>query len=240
MGRLIQIRTKFESIRSNGDILSLQTNYKHQNIKNFQQKRDNVIFEKEIHNKCQRNILRLKIQYNKCRLRIPAKFENDKLWYSLQLFDEIGEDKHRIRFIKNIRCLSTNIKETPGIPKETKSDTNYKQRIYSKNQSTIKHLKEKMREPSTELIGGIKNYHLKKDKQSLVSEETFRTLVKTHKEKMVGEKMGFFAVPLFPPLPQAQVYYGQARKATGEMIHNRGLTRYRKISIKNPRVKNRG
>lgn len=63
--------------------------------------------------------------------------------------------------------------------------------------------------------------------------------IRTRKDEKMREKMGFFANSRHPPLPEAHVQNGQARKATKQMIKNRGLTRHRKSANKNPRVKNR-
>jgi hypothetical protein len=77
------------------------------------------------------------------------------------------------------------------------------------------------------------------DKSQKTNSNLFYESVKIHKSRMSREKMSFFTVPCYPPVPEATVRCGQARKITTEMFKNRGLTRHRKIKIRNARVKNR-
>jgi hypothetical protein len=71
------------------------------------------------------------------------------------------------------------------------------------------------------------------------SENVSYSSIRARKNEKMREKMGFFANSRYPPLQEAHVQNGQARKATKQMIKNRGLTRHRKSANKNPRVKNR-
>jgi hypothetical protein len=255
--------TNIYKIKRKKDIFKADINYKDQNhVLRLKQTSNLHILNKisvEVHISEIRNSFRLKgrpndkgkLSMSKITTIFPISNINNKHLENLPYFSkEIIPDFYgvsnriipKISTKKIIRQMVSNVTqsskyETKTFEKESSAPKiKFKSKTSIKNPLTLKNSYQKKRRFNSEHIYNIDKYH---DKQSMLSKDSLHSIVKTHKDLKTREKMGFFAVPLFPPLPEAAVQHGQSRKATSVMIKNRGLTRHRKPSLKNPRVRNR-